>query len=58
MDLGEAGGSTAGTAGGSCPSKPPMDDIERPKNPPPKKDPPNQIRSSNPKIADFVAGRR
>ena len=63
MDLGKAFGKgnplqRDKPLGGSCPSKPPMDGIERPKNPPPIKDPPNQIRPSNPKIADFVAGRR
>ena len=63
MDLGEAFGTgkpvqRGEPLGGSCPSKPPMDGIERPKNPPSKNDPPNQIRPSNPKIADSVAGRR
>ena len=63
MDLGKAFGKgnpvqRGEPLGGSSPSKPPMDGIERPKDPPTKKDPPNQIRPSNPKIADSVAGRR
>ena len=37
--------------GGSCPSRPPIDGIERPNDPPP-----NPNGPSNPQIADSVAG--
>ena len=37
--------------GGTCPSQPPIDGIERPKDLPP-----NQTGPSNPKVADSVAG--
>ena len=63
MDLGKAFGKgnplqRDKPLGGSCPSKPPMDGIERPKNPPTNPNIPRQIRPSNPKIADSVAGHR
>ena len=63
MDLGKAFGKgkpvqRGEPLGGSCPSKPPMDGIERPKNPPTNPNIPRQIKPSNPKIADSEAGRR